>query len=461
MAVDTGIVWFRQDLRLADHEALHAAVAAHGRLLPVYVWAPAQEGGWSPGAATRWWLHDSLTALRQDLVAKGSDLVLRNGDPGSAMRELAKKTGASVVYASRRFEPAAKKQEEAVRGLLEKAGIALKLYDGALLHDPQSVFNQAKTPYLVYGAFWRAVQARRVAPPLPAPGRLPPLPDLLRDERAFAEVLASWELKPKISWDAGLRAAWRAGETEAHRKLGVFCEDRIAEYAVGRDLPGSPGTSRLSPHLHFGELSPRQAWSVASKSKGEGSKIFLKELVWREFSYYLLHHHPYLESEPLRSEFAAFPWEANDVWLAAWQRGRTGYPIVDAGMRELWHTGWMHNRVRMIVASFLVKDLRIHWLEGAKWFWDTLVDADLASNTQGWQWTAGCGADAAPYFRVFNPMLQGKRFDPEGTYVRRWVPEVASRGKSQVHDPYGTPVVDHDRARFQALMAFERIKRKK
>jgi len=374
---------------------------------------------------------------------------------------LARSSGARVVHASRRYERSAVEQEKRVEKALAKEGIELRLHSGGLLHEPDGIRNQAGTPFLAFSAFWRAASALHVARPLPEPEGMPPSPGEPVDSASFAEQLSRLKLKPKVAWGAGLRETWTAGEAAAQSRLAAFAEAAMAAYKDARDLPGELGTSRLSPHLRFGEVSPRQAWAAALPGRGDGPSTFMKELGWREFSYYLLHHFPHLERAPLRSEFEGFPWEHNAEWLRLWQRGRTGYPIVDAGMRELWQTGWMHNRVRMIVASFLVKDLRIHWIEGARWFWDTLVDADLANNTQGWQWTAGCGADAAPYFRVFNPILQGIKFDPSGRYVRRWVPEVASRANADLHAPYGRPVVDHFEARGAALAAFDRIKKNK
>ncbi len=445
---DVGIVWLRQDLRLADQPALAAAVAQHKQVVPLYIWSPNEEGEWAPGAASRWWLHDSLASLAASLEGLGSGLILRQGASLEVLEAMIEKTGARAVYWNARYEPIVAAQDAKIRKALAERGVEVVVANGSLLQDPESIRNKTGNPYLVYGAFWRAAAEKSVGAEVPAPTALAPLPKGLS-----SDVLANWELKPKIAWDLGLRRMWRVGEVAAQAALRSFCGDGIAGYAEGRDIPGRTGTSRLSPHLHFGELSPRQVWLAARRSKAPGAMTYLKEIVWREFSYYLLHHHPRLTNEPLRPEFKEFRWEGTPSQLAAWQRGMTGFPIVDAGMRELWETGWMHNRVRMIVASFLVKDLRIHWLEGARWFWDTLVDADLASNTQGWQWTSGCGADAAPYFRVFNPSLQEKKFDPDGAYVRRWVPEVGTAA-------YPKPIVDHDRARFAALKAFDQIKKK-
>ncbi|MGD8310060.1 MAG: deoxyribodipyrimidine photo-lyase, partial [Chromatiales bacterium] len=323
----------------------------------------------------------------------------------------------------------------------------------------------------VFTPFWKACLRRPPpAAPLAAPEKLPPCPDV--DSLA----LDALGLLPRIPWDAGLRETWRPGEAGALRRLDGFCRKGLDAYADARERPAVVGTSRLSPRLHFGELSPRQVWWRAVREDSPGGEAFLRELGWREFAHHLLHHSPETLERPMDRRFEAFPWREDPEALRAWQSGRTGIPLVDAGMRELWHTGWMHNRVRMVVASLLTKNLRIHWLEGARWFWDTLVDADLANNTLGWQWVAGCGADAAPYFRIFNPVTQGQRYDPEGAYVRRWVPEIGRLPDRWVHRPwqapekvlreagirlgsdYPEPIVDLKESRREALAAYEQVK---
>ncbi len=438
------IVWFRQDLRIADQPAL-AAGLKHKNLIPVYIWEPSEEGDWPPGAASKWWLHDSLASLDASLAKLGSKLILRRGPTLQALKDVITASGATSIYWNRRYEPAAAQRDKLIQTALESAGIKVETFNGSLLQDPAATLNQSGSPYLVFGAFWRVQSVKPVGALIDAPSRLPPLPAALS-----SATLESFSLKPAIPWDGGLQKTWQIGERPANAALARFCSNSISGYQESRDLPAESGTSRLSPHLHFGELSPRQVWALARNHENAGALTFMKEIMWREFSYYLLHHHPRLANEPLQAKFKDFHWESDPVHLEAWKRGLTGFPIVDAGMRELWHTGWMHNRVRMIVASFLVKDLRIHWLEGARWFWDTLVDADLASNSQGWQWTSGCGADAAPYFRVFNPTLQEKKFDPDQAYVRRWIPEFGTPS-------YPAPIVDHGRARFAALRAFDAI----
>jgi deoxyribodipyrimidine photo-lyase len=470
------LVWFRQDLRLADHPALAAATAAGGPVVPVFIWAPAAEGAWPIGAASRWWLHHSLERLAEALERIGSRLVIRAGDPATELVALARETGATAVHASRRWEPAAVATEERVVEALAARGVAVGLHGGALLHDPRAIRTQGGAAYKVFTPFWRAVTANLVVDdPLPAPRALAP-PAAWPDSTRVDDL----GLLPTKAWDGGLRAAWTPGEAGARARLARFVAGSLRGYAKGRDTPAEAGTSALSPHLHWGETTPRQVWRAlrgADRSGGAAADIakFEAELGWREFAHHVLANFPRTEHAPLRPEFAAFPCRRDPAHLRAWQRGRTGYPLVDAGMRELWATGWMHNRVRMVVASFLVKHLLLDWREGARWFWETLVDADLASNTLGWQWVAGCGADAAPYFRIFNPVSQGERFDARGAYIRRWVPELARLDDRAIHAPwmapplalhaagvelgrdYPRPIVDHPEARARALAALEAV----
>lgn len=477
----TTLVWFRLDLRLNDNPALHAASRRDGPVLPVFIWAPEEEGDWPPGAASRWWLHQSLQALAAELHARGSRLVLRRGPALETLRELARQSGARAVFWNRRYEPAIVARDQGLMEHLRADGFEVESFNAALLHEPWTVQTRSGGPYQVFTPFWRAHLALPDPPaPLPVPPSLPPASPWPASSR-----LETLGLLPRIDWAGGIRAAWQPGETGAAHNLARFVAEAVDAYAERRNRPDLPGTSRLSPHLHFGEIGPRQIWRAleeAGQRAGGGSQAwrqstFAAELGWREFAHHLLHHFPRTPTEPLRSEFARFPWLRDGALLRAWQRGRTGYPIVDAGMRELWATGWMHNRVRMVVASFLVKDLRIDWREGSGWFWDTLVDADLANNTLGWQWTAGCGADAAPFFRIFNPVSQGEKFDPHGAYVRRWVPELAGLAADWIHRPweasaevlasagvmlgenYPRPVVSHAVAREVALEAYARIKR--
>jgi deoxyribodipyrimidine photo-lyase len=451
-------------------------------VIPIYIHSPEDHGSWAPGRASDWWLHQSLIALEHSLTAMGSRLVIRRGPVLPAIRALVKETGAQTVFWNRCYDPCAVARDSQVQDALQTAGLSIKTFNSSLLFEPWTITNQSGQPFRVFTPFWRRCLAlEEPAPPspaprsLPAPSRWPP-----------SDSIVSLKLEPQRDWAGGIRAAWRPGEAGAKRQLTRFCEETFCDYSRRRNRPDLEGTSRLSPHLHFGEISPRQVWhrvKHVAEQKGLAPaewrhSQFLTELGWREFAHQLLYHFPHTPDQPLRSEFASFPWRANKDWLQAWQRGRTGYPIVDAGMRELWTTGWMHNRVRMITASFLVKDLLIHWREGARWFWDTLVDANLANNTQGWQWVAGCGADAAPYFRIFNPVTQGQTFDPDGLYVRRWIPELGRLPTKWIHQPwvapasvraaadvvldeqYPAPIVSHAIAREVALEAMNSMKQR-
>ncbi len=459
------IVWFRRDLRLSDHAALTAALADGRPVLPVYIHAPHEDGNWQPGAASNWWLHHALTALDADLRARGSRLMVYAGDSLGVLRELVGVSGADAVHWSRCYEPAAIARDAAVKSAFKAIGITATSHNAALWSEPWTLVTSTGGPYRVFTPFWRALRARLIAKaPLPAPKRVPlpasccaPLPG----ERTIAEL----GLLPRIRWDRAFADQWQPGEAGAWAAFDAFVESTLADYQAKRDHPALAGTSRLSAHLHFGAISPRQIlWALTSRGLAERGEFYLRELGWREFSHHLLYHYPHTTDEPLNPRFASFPWREPDPTLhAAWQQGRTGIPIVDAGMRELWTTGFMHNRVRMIVASFLTKNLRYHWLHGARWFWDTLVDADLANNTQGWQWSAGSGADAAPYFRIFNPVAQGERFDADGAYVRRFCPELAGLAPKHLHAPwtapqppngYPRPIVDLRASREAALAAW-------
>jgi len=467
------IVWFRQDLRLADNPALTAAVATGEEVVPVYILDPDA----TPGAASRWWLHGSLEALGAELAKWGPALVLRRGRAADVMPALLHETEARAVYWNRCYEPVAVGRDRKLKATLSAGGIDARSFNAALLAEPWELKTGTGGPYKVFTPFWRALLARGTFDaPLAPPQALRPAAPVASDR------LADWNLRPsKPDWSSGLRAAWRPGEREAASRLARFLDDLAGSYAEARDLPGADATSRLSPHLHFGELSPRQIWAAATACShaapeaAKGVEAFLREVGWREFSHHLIYHWPEMVEKAWKPDYESFPWERNEGHLAAWRRGLTGYPIVDAGMRELWTTGYMHNRVRMIAASFLVKDLLIDWREGARWFEDTLVDADLANNRGGWQWVAGSGADAAPFFRIFNPVTQGQKFDADGVYVRRHVPELARLDARFVHRPweappsalaeagivlgetYPEPIVDHARARERALAAFRKI----
>lgn len=472
------VVWFRHDLRLTDHVSLLTAVKSGAPIVPLFVLDDDAAGQWSLGGASRWWLHHSLSNLHQSLVNRGASLLLRRGRTEDVIAGVVREIGAESVHCSRNYEPWAQALERKVRDAAETVGAVLKRFPGALLHEPDRLKTQAGGPFKVYTPFWRALSGSLdVGMAQPAPSRITGVRGLK------GEDLASWGLLPtRPDWACGLREAWKVGEEHALARLDAFLERAISAYGADRNRPDLSGTSRLSPYLHFGEISPRQAWSraiaqcAARPTYQEGLQTFLKELAWREFSYHLLFHFPHLPEAPFKPEFQRFPWRRDDASLKSWQKGLTGFPIVDAGMRELWTTGWMHNRVRMIVASFLIKDLMIPWQMGEAWFWDTLVDADLASNAASWQWVAGSGADAAPFFRIFNPVSQGQKFDPDGAYVRRWVPELAQLPSAVIHEPwaaddrvlkasgvvlgksYPLPIVDHALQRKAALAAFMDLK---
>ncbi len=469
--MSTALVLFRRDLRLADNPAWSMACAAHAQVLPVFIHGD-DDDPWFDGAASRWWLHHSLATLERNLRDAGAGLYLRRGEPLPILRALIARSGASAVYWNRRYEPASIARDTQIKSALQGDGIAVHSHNVALWCEPWQIATQQGQPYKVFTPYWRNLRPQlQATEPLPAP-RVPgwrELPDSL--------PLAALELLPRIAWADGLAASWQPGEAGAQELLEIFADDAIGDYAHARDLPARHGTSRLSPHLHFGEISPRQIhFELDRRAHGTDAKRrpdiepYLRELGWREFAHHLLYHFPQTPTANFNPRFNEFQWAPTDeASLERWQRGRTGIPLVDAGMRELWHTGWMHNRVRMIVGSFLTKNLRQHWQHGARWFWDTLVDADLANNTLGWQWVAGCGADAAPYFRVFNPVTQAKRFDPDGHYLRHWLPELADAPLPLLHEPwkdpdllrrsgYPSPMVDLGQSRQQALDAYAEVR---
>ncbi|MCA9805356.1 MAG: deoxyribodipyrimidine photo-lyase [Cyanobacteria bacterium HKST-UBA02] len=484
MTADASILWFRQDLRIADNPALSRAASSGAPVLPVYIHCPGEDGGLRPGEASMWWLHHSLAELDAGLQRLGSRLIIRRGAPQDVLAELADTTGARRLFFNRRYEPSAVEQEKRVTAHFLERGVECQSFNSGLLFEPWQVATGDGAPYKVFTPFWKsctstdiktACLARLYGPPASLP-----LPAWKASSGLSLDELG---LLPRIDWAEGFRKMWSPGEEGAKVRLSEFLYGVVGGYSTLRDLPARDGVSYLSPHLHFGEISPARIWIEASEVMTELSRqeaasagVFLKELGWREFAHHILYHFPETAGRPLRSNFERFPWRDDSDNLLRWQKGLTGYPIVDAGMRQLWSTGWMHNRVRMIVASFLTKDLRISWLEGARWFYDTLVDADIANNTLGWQWAAGCGADAAPYFRIFNPILQGLKFDPEGEYVKEWVPELENQPTSYIHKPweapplvlaaagvelganYPRPVVDHGTARNEALQAFSSIK---
>ncbi|MHB8707148.1 MAG: cryptochrome/photolyase family protein [Coriobacteriia bacterium] len=471
----TSIVLFRNDLRLADNPALSAAVAA-GPIVPVYVADPASLSGWEPGAVSARWLAASLSTLETALLGRGGWLVVRTGDTAHEVLAIARETGASAVHWNRRYEPAGVAADARVLAALDGAGLAVHAHHGSLLREPEQVRTSSGGPYQVFTPFYQA--SAHMAPPDPPQSA----PDTIAVPPVRPAGVATTTTGTAIAPD--LDASWTPGEAGAQALANAFFERHAEHYDTARDRPDTDGTSRLSPHLAFGEISPRQLWHQAAevvRCNGEchlssGAQAFTRQLYWREFAYHLLVAFPQTPERPLRRQFEVFPWTRDDASLDAWRHGMTGYPIVDAGMRQMLATGWMHNRVRMLVASFLTKDLLLPWLDGARWFWERLVDADLANNTLGWQWVAGCGADAAPYFRIFNPVTQGKRYDPQGEYVRRWVPELAHLPTAFVHEPwkaptatlaeasvtlgrdYPLPIIDHAEARARALAVYGSIR---
>ncbi len=474
----TSIVWLRQDLRLRDNPAL-AAAAADGRpIIPLFVLDDVSPGPWRIGAASRWWLHRSLTRLSRAL----GGLVLRRGDPREIVPRLARETGADTVYWNRCYEPFAIARDGELKSTLRAAGLRAESFNGALLFEPWEIATGSGGPFKVFTPFWRACRAHAIAPPLGETHAK------FTTAGIASDTLEDWSLLPqRPNCAAGFEPIWHPGEAGALARLNEFLRDGLDGYGTLRDRLDLPHISRLSPHLHFGEISPRQIWSRLqfedADNKGRGTRgasveKFMSEIGWREFAHHLLYHFPTLADENWRKEFDGFAWRENAAAeLRAWRRGCTGYPIVDAAMRELWQTGFIHNRARMIAASFLVKHLRIDWRRGEDWFWDTLLDADLANNAAGWQWVAGSGADASPFFRVFNPILQGRKFDPEGRYVRRYCPELAALPDAFIHAPfeapaellascgvalgetYPHPIVRHDLARKAALEAYQKIRR--
>ena len=469
------LLWLRQDLRLDDNPALKAAVESGRPVVPVYILDEEGEGAWAPGGASRWWLHHALEDLAEQLKEYGLKLILRRGGSLETLRALVKDTGAEAVFWNRRYEPVVIERDKAIKQALADEELDVQSFNAALLFEPWTIENKSGKPFQVFTPYWKrcrefptpdveAVPLKKLRAPKVWPGSL-----------SLDELV----LLPEIGWDEGFYEAWEPTRKGAQKRLKAFIKKAAASYGTDRDRPDVDGTSRLSPYLHLGQIGPREvfaAFKAAGMDDRAGGRKYLAELGWREFSYHLLYHFPKTPEEPLREQFADFPWRESSGLLRAWQRGQTGYPVVDAGMRQLWATGWMHNRVRMIAASLLVKHLLQPWQAGARWFWDTLVDADLASNTQGWQWTAGCGADAAPYFRIFNPITQGQKFDPKGEYVSRWVPELKRLPAKFIHQPweapaslleecgvqlgetYPEPVIGHFEGRGRALEAFEKVK---
>jgi deoxyribodipyrimidine photo-lyase len=468
------ILWFRKDLRLDDNPALHAAIVAGGPVIPVYIREPEELNIGPLGAAQRWWLYHSLDALKASLKSLGSDLVLVSGKPEEVIADISRKTDAHTVYVNRAYERTSRDRDVAVA--LKEVGIAIRAFHGQLLHEPKTIRTGSGNAFKVFTPFWNAMQKLgEPNEPIDAPTSIPAPEHFPRSER-----LDSWDLLPtKPNWARDFSSMWTPGAEGAQEKLEDFIDRELHDYKRGRDLPSVDATSLLSPHLAHGEISPARVWHATrglSRKSSEDVTHFRRELAWRDFCHSLLIEFPALDSANWDDKFDAFKWQYDAKEFRAWTKGMTGYPIVDAGMRQLWRYGFMHNRVRMITASFLIKDLMIDWRHGEKWFRDTLVDADPANNSANWQWVAGSGADASPFFRIFNPILQGEKFDPDGDYVREHVPELENLERKYIHHPfdapdhvlqkagvelgknYPKPIIDHRFARDRALAAYKALK---
>ena len=433
------LVWFKKDLRLLDNPALFFACDCHKPVIPIYIYDETLQ----VGSAQKWWLHHSLEALRKRLETLNLPLIIRQGDPLSILINLIQENSINEIYWNRCYEPLEIKRDSQIKRFLREKGITVKSFNASLLFDPLEIKNNQNNYFKVFGAFWKKCSLSYVP-------RVPfslPLPSVSKTPTIKSDSLFSLNLLSKTSWAEGFSEIWEPGEEGALKKLDSFLENKLLTYKEQRDFPALESTSKLSPHLHFGKISPHLIWQQIHKKYGtsffqtsnDSIELFLRELGWREFCTYILYHFPDLPSQNFIKKFDYFKWNKNENHLEAWQKGATGYPIIDARMRQLWKWGWMHNRIRMIVASFLTKNLLIDWRQGQRWFEDTLVDADLANNSAGWQWTAGTGIDAAPYFRIFNPITQGQKFDPQGDYIREWVPELSNIPLEYIHCPWKAP----------------------
>lgn len=468
------ILWFRNDLRLHDNPALTAAIETGQPILAVYILEEFPDNPWPMGGASKWWLAEALQAFQQDLLFYDLPLILRKGDPLTILKDLIKQSNANQIFWARRYDPFLMGQDKIIKTTLQGLGIQVQSYKSSLLHEPWTIRNSQGQAFKVFSPYWKAIRDLPIAETCPKPTSLLPYSKLLP-----SDDLHSWGLQP--AWSKKMLEYWTFGEKALQQRWRAFSKDHLKDYPHQRDRPDSAATSKISPYLHWGQISPRQIWHDIHKQALDnpqlenGKESFLRELAWREFNYHLLFETPQLPNKAWRPEFDTINWQNNEAFLKIWQQGKTGYPLIDAGMQELWHTGWMHNRVRMVTASFLVKNLQISWVQGERWFWDTLVDGDLAQNAANWQWVAGSGADAAPYFRVFNPVLQARKFDPDGSYVRRWLPQLAQLPKEHIFEPgrappailqkagielgkdYPYPVVDLKESRSSALDLYRMI----
>lgn len=450
------IVWHRYDLRLEENPALHAAVQTKKPIIPLYIFTPYQEK--TLGSANQWWLFESIKSLQKDYEKKRGTLVFKQGEPLKVLKEIIQKIGVTKIYWNQRFDPEGVKEDKLIQ---KELTVSIEIFNGNHLVDPTKLKTQSGKPFVVYAPFWKALNKEYNDPiPLKSPQQI-----------VCASVPSDKTILEEFPWHDKMKKLWEPGRQGALNSIKAFHPKKDSDYAHSRDYPFLEGTSRLSPHLHFGEISPREIWRLTHQHEA-----FIRQLGWREFATAFLYYFPNSTTKNWRAKFDRFPWKSHPSLLEKWQQGKTGYPIIDAAMRQLWKTGWMHNRLRMVVASFLVKDLFIHWKEGAAWFWDTLVDADLANNTLGWQWAAGSGPDAAPFFRIFNPILQGEKFDPKGEFIKKFVPELEKLSEKWIHKPwlapeselkkggielgenYPQPIVNHSEARKAALEAYQSIK---
>lgn len=472
------IVWFRHDLRLTDNIALSKAAETGQPIIALYIYDQKALGKSDYGAASKWWLHHNLADFQKNLKDKGLNLVLREGRSLDILKEIIKETGAESLFYNRLYEPWSIARDKDIKETLKDQDIDVQSFQGHYLFEPWQIKNKSGDPYKVFTPYYKTCMALEdhIGDPLPVPHTLKPYKNIsLKDIKDLGFL-------PKIDWDKKLESHWEYGEDGAHNRFNAFLDSRLHQYKDGRNRPDKDYTSMMSPYLRFGIISPRSLWhacrtyTLAQDAPESQTESFLRELIWREFCNHLLFYNPEMPEKPLQEKFEPFPWKTNKTFRHAWEKGRTGYPIVDAGMRQMWETGWMHNRVRMIVGSIMVKHFLQAWQDGEAWFWDCLIDGDLANNSAGWQWIAGCGADAAPYFRVFNPILQGEKFDPDGDYVRQYVPELKDMPSKYIHKPweapkdvldkanvvlddtYPSPVIDHKHGRERALEAFESLK---
>lgn len=474
------IVWFRHDLRLKDNPALNAAVQTSRPVIAIFIYDREAMKDSDYGAAGKWWLHHNLAHLQIALKDRGVHLAIRTGNSADIIQKIIEETGATSLFYNRIYEPWSIKRDKDIKALFTQKGIEVQSFSGHYLFEPWTIKNKSGDPYKIFTPFYKACLAQedRIGEPLAAPGTMTGYRQDIAHERQDVPGFI-----PAIRWDKKMETHWESGESAAHNRLNAFLDNGLTDYKDGRDRPDRDKTSSLSPYLRFGIISPRAIWhttrayAYAHDIPENQTESFLRELIWREFCNHLLYYFPDMPVKPLQGKFENFPWKRNVKHRTAWQKGLTGYPIVDAGMRQLWETGWMHNRVRMIAGSLLVKHLLQPWQDGEAWFMDCLIDGDPANNSAGWQWIAGCGADAAPYFRIFNPILQGEKFDPGGDYVRRFVPELRNMPGRYIHRPweapedilvdagvtlgetYPFPVVDHKAGRARAMEAFDLLQK--